>query len=72
MKSYLYNVFILKSASITNISIEDYMEEQRNKQKTKNKHSLKDSIDYFFNFPCKNFIHDKIILFHTTFLVQKA
>ena len=27
----------------------------------KNKHSLKDCIEQFFNFPNKNIIHDKII-----------
>ena len=37
----------------------------------KNKYSLKDIIDYFFSFLHKNIIHDKIILFHAAFLVQK-
>ena len=37
----------------------------------KNKHSLKDCIEKFFNFSYKNIIHDKIILFEAALLVQK-
>ena len=43
---------------------------KQNKQKTKNKHSLK---DYWivFNFSYKNIIHDKIIFYDVALLVQK-
>ena len=44
---------------------------KQKKEKTKNKHSLKDCMNYFFNFLNKNIIHDKIILFHAAFVVQK-
>ena len=44
---------------------------KQKKEKTKTKHSLKDCINYFFNFLYRNIIHDKIILFHTAFVVQK-
>ena len=37
----------------------------------KNKHSLKDCIEQFFNFPYKKIVHDKIILFNAALLVQK-
>ena len=37
----------------------------------KNKHSMKDCIEKFFNFSHKNIIHDKIILFEAALLVQK-
>ena len=43
---------------------------EKNKQKKKNKHFLKDCIEQFFNFLYKN-IHDKIILFEAVLLVQK-
>ena len=45
--------------------------QKQSKQKTKNKYSLKDCIDYFFNFPYKTVTHDKIILFHAAVLVEK-
>ena len=44
---------------------------KQDQQKTKNKHSLKDCIEKFFNFSYKNIKHDKIILFDATLLVQK-
>ena len=44
---------------------------KQNKQKTENKHSLKDCIEQFLNFSYKNIIHDKTILFDAALLVQK-
>ena len=43
----------------------------QNKQKTKNKHSLKDCIEQFFNFSYENIINNKVILFDAALLVQK-
>ena len=43
----------------------------QNKQKMKNKDFLKDCIEQLFNFSYKTIIHDKIILFDATLLVQK-
>ena len=49
--SNLHNVFLLKPVSITNIGIENYVvvlldnNKKKNKQKMKNKHSLKDCIE---------------------------
>ena len=42
------------------------------KQKTKNKHSLKDCTEQFFKLSYKNIIHDKILLFNAALLVQKT
>ena len=44
---------------------------KQNKSKAKNKYSLKDCIEQFFNFSYKKTIHDKIILFAVALLVQK-
>ena len=44
---------------------------KQNKQKTKNKHSLKGCIEQFFSFSFENIIHGKIILLESQLLVQK-
>ena len=52
MKINLYNIFILKCISITNILVQNITwrvlldnNKKQNKQKTKNRHSLKDYIE---------------------------
>ena len=45
---------------------------KQNKNKTKNKHSLKDCVEQFFIFSYKNITHDKTIFFHAALLVQKS
>ena len=44
---------------------------KQDKQKTKNKHCLKDCMEQFFNFSYKNIVHDNIILFDVALFVQK-
>ena len=44
---------------------------KQDKQKTKNKHSLKDCMEQFFNFSYKNIVHDNIMLFDVALFVQK-
>ena len=45
---------------------------KQNKQKTQNKHSLKDSREQFFKVSFKNIIYEKIIPFDAALLLQKA
>ena len=39
-----------------------YNNKKQHRQKTVNKNSLKDCMEYFFNFLYKNITHDKILL----------